>query len=161
MKKKLVLLIVLLTLGCSQNKFYAELINLKENKLKKHNSYRSHLNKCNKFIKNSNEIIYYKYSYANDYNMEKVIFCLIYDIKNEKYYLAWIDNNNNSRYEIANNLNDILLKKSINLFMKKDFAKLKESIENRDKGSSQVSLEEYYYYINTDSTSKSYKFKIN
>ena len=93
--------------------------------------------------------------------MEKVIFCLIYDIKNEKYYLAWIDNNNNSRYEIANNLNDILLKKSINLFMKKDFAKLKESIENRDKGSSQVSLEEYYYYINTDSTSKSYKFKIN
>lgn len=158
MKNILLTLVVLLTIACSQNKFYIELERLRDNKLMIHNTYKSHLNKCYKYIKNSDEIIYYKYSYANDYNMQKEIFSLIYDIKKEIYYLAWIDHNNNSRYEITKNLNNIVLKKSINFFIKKNFAELKESIENRDKGSSLVTLEEYYYYINKDLTSKSYKF---
>lgn len=160
MKKLLLLLIFLLTIACSQNKFYVELTKLRENKLKAHNIYKTHLNKCYKYIKNSDEIIIYKYIYANDYNMQKEMFSLIYDIKNGIYYLAWIDHNNNSRYEKTKKLNNIVLLKSINLFLKKEFAQLKENVENRDKGRSLVSLEEYYYYINTDSTSKSYKFSI-
>jgi len=161
MKKILLLLVVLLSIACSQNKFYIELTKLRKNKLKAHNIYKTHLNKCYKYIKNSDEIIFYNHSYGNSYNGQEEIFNLIYDIKNKTYYLGWIDHDNKSNFEIANNLKDTILKNNINLFLKKEFAQLKENVVNREKGMSTSSFGHIYYYINTDSTSKSYKFKIN
>lgn len=161
MKKILVIFIVLLTVGCSQNKFYAELINLKDSKIKRHNTYKVFFNKNHHDLKKTNEIILYKTSLVSDVDFQSTIFYLVYDIKNEDYYLGWFDNNNRSNFERNQDLNDSNLKENIHLFMKKEFTKLQNNILVKQRQLTAYSTRHEYYYINTDSTSKSYKFVIN
>lgn len=160
MKRFILIIVLFVVSSCSQNKFYLEITRLTKNELKTHNTFKTHLKKSYKYIKNSDEIVFYNHSFGNSYNGQEEIFNLIYDIKNEKYYLGWIDHNNKSNFEIVNDLEDTILKKNIKLFLNKDFIKLKENIENSEKVMSISSFGHIYYYINTDSISKSYKLKI-
>lgn len=160
MKKTLLILIVLLITACSQNKFYIELLRLKENKIKKHNTYKRFFNKNHYNLKKCSEIILYKTSIVSDVNFESTIFYLVYDIKNQDYYLGWFDYNNKSNFKRTQDLNDSILKVNIHLFMKKEFTKLQNNILDKQRQLTAYSTRHEYYYINTDSTSKSYKFII-
>lgn len=159
MKKIIFIVGMFLFLSCSHNKFYLEIERLNNRKFSKRNTRLINISNHHKYIKNSNELVYYMRSYMNINTAKFITFHIIYDVKNKTSFITSFENRKKIFNENKVSLDSITME-NINFFVKKDFDEIEKYVLSLKYSSLPESTHEYYY-LNLDSINKSYKFILN